>query len=240
MLSIYTTIGPAGVTLILVACMSLYLSLKNLFYLHFVWRDFNRDFLSIERKRGECMRDVCSGSTNPLIAIIRDIVTVHAEHSQDIRAEVAYLFHRNFESVMKSLCYLRLIAVVSPLLGLLGTILGMVTVFKTIAGTAAPDAAILAAGIWEALITTIMGLTVAIPTLMFYYFLMLKFKGFHIEAVEYSYRAIELCSGVKRVEPVEPATATSQAAPSVSRVANTSHGHEHTQDVRRVEGYAHV
>ena len=41
---------------------------------------------------------------------------------------------------------------VSPLLGLLGTILGMVTVFRTIAENSAPNAAQLAAGIWEALI----------------------------------------------------------------------------------------
>ncbi|MEI3479246.1 MAG: MotA/TolQ/ExbB proton channel family protein [Bilophila sp.] len=136
-------------------------------------------------------------SDNPLIAIVRDVVKTHGGHSKDIRAEVAYLFHRNFEGVTKGLCWLRLIAVVSPLLGLLGTILGMVTVFRTIAEHSAPDAAQLAAGIWEALITTIMGLCVAIPMLMFYYYLMLKFKGFHIEAVEHSYRALELCGGAR-------------------------------------------
>ena len=123
------------------------------------------------------MRDVCDKSDNPLIAIIRDVVKTHGGHSEDIRAEVAYLFHRNFEQVTKGLCWLRLISVVSPLLGLLGTILGMVTVFRTIAENSAPNAAQLAAGIWEALITTIMGLCVAIPMLMFYYYLMLKFKA---------------------------------------------------------------
>lgn len=49
----------------------------------------------------------------------------------------------------------------------------------------------LATGIWEALITTIMGLCVSIPSLMVYYFLILRFKGFHIVAVEHSYRALE-------------------------------------------------
>ena len=67
--------------------------------------------------------------------------------------------------------------------------------FQTISQNAAPDAVMLAAGIWEALITTIMGLCVAIPMLTFYYFLLLKFKSFHIEAVEHSYRALELCQG---------------------------------------------
>ena len=193
--SIYATIGPSGVALVFVGCAGLYLALRNLLYLHFVWRDFKRDFLDIEHQEGRCMRDVCDKSDNPLIAIIRDVVKTHGGHSEDIRAEVAYLFHRNFEQVTKGLCWLRLISVVSPLLGLLGTILGMVTVFRTIAENSAPNAAQLAAGIWEALITTIMGLCVAIPMLMFYYYLMLKFKGFHIEAVEHSYRALELCGG---------------------------------------------
>lgn len=199
LVSIYALIGPSGVILIGVACVGLYLALRNLLYLHLVWRDFKRDFLDIETvQEKRAMHDVWSRSDNPLIAIVRDIVKTHGSHSEDIRSEVAYLFHRNFEQVTKALCYLRLISVVSPLLGLLGTILGMVTVFRTISDTVAPNAALLAAGIWEALITTIMGLCVAIPILMFYYYLLLKFKGFHIEAVEHSYRALELCGGARR------------------------------------------
>jgi biopolymer transport protein ExbB len=195
--SLYAMLGPAGVALILVACLSLYLSLKNFLYLYFVRRDFNRNFRDIERQSGERLHEVCARCANPLISIVHDVVTIHAEHSKDIRAEVAYLFHRNFEPVMKGLCYLRLIAVISPLLGLLGTVLGMVTVFKTIAANTVPNPALLAAGIWEALATTILGLSIAIPTLMAYYFLMLQFKGFHIDAVEFSYRAIELCTAGK-------------------------------------------
>ena len=147
--SIYASIGPSGIALVFVGCAGLYLALRNLLYLHFVWRDFKRDFLDIEHQEGRCMRDVCDKSDNPLIAIIRDVVKTHGGHSEDIRAEVAYLFHRNFEQVTKGLCWLRLISVVSPLLGLLGTILGMVTVFRTIAENSAPNAAQLAAGIWE-------------------------------------------------------------------------------------------
>lgn len=197
---IYTLIGPSGVALVILGCVSLYLSLKNVFYLHMVRKDFNRNFDHLERCTRDKIITACEQSNNPLITIIHDIVTIHAGHSEDIRAEVAYLFHRNFESVMQRLCYLRLIAVVSPLLGLLGTILGMVTVFQTIATNTMPDATMMASGIWEALVTTIMGLCVAIPSLMFYYYLSLKFKGFHINAVEYSYRAIELCTGLKRCE----------------------------------------
>lgn len=191
--TLYTSIGPAGCVLVLVGCVGLYIALRTFFYMTFVWRHFQRDFLEVRNQGEGC---VClQKSTNPLIVIVREIVNTHASHSDDIRAEVGYLFHRNFESVSKNLCWLRLVSVVSPLLGLLGTVLGMVQVFQTISRNASPDAAVLAAGIWEALITTVMGLSVAIPILMFYYFLLLKFKSFHIEAIEHSYQALEFCRG---------------------------------------------
>lgn len=189
--AIYESIGPVGCILILVGCAGLYIALRTFFYMTFVWKNFQKDFLEVKNQGESCLR--LQDSNNPLIVIIREIVSTHARHSDDIRAEVGYLFHRNFESVSKSLCWIRLVSMISPLMGLLGTVLGMVDVFKTISQNASPDAAMLASGIWEALITTIMGLTVAIPALMVYYFLMLKFKSFHIEAVEHSYRALEFC-----------------------------------------------
>ncbi len=84
-------------------------------------------------------------------------------------------------AVLKMRKYLRLLLVifsVAPLMGLLGTIFGMIKAFKTVAGTA--DALgrteLLATGIYEALITTAGGLLLAIPTLMAYYFFAAKIE----------------------------------------------------------------
>lgn len=63
------------------------------------------------------------------------------------------------------------IAAITPLLGLLGTVIGMIKVFFTITEVGVGDPAVLAGGISEALITTASGLSVAIPTLIFYRFL---------------------------------------------------------------------
>ena len=60
------------------------------------------------------------------------------------------------------------IASISPLLGLLGTVIGMIKVFAVITAQGVGDPSVLAEGISEALITTAVGLTVAIPSLMFY------------------------------------------------------------------------
>ena len=60
------------------------------------------------------------------------------------------------------------IASITPLLGLLGTVIGMIKVFAVITTQGVGDPGIMAGGISEALITTAAGLTVAIPALMFY------------------------------------------------------------------------
>jgi len=80
----------------------------------------------------------------------------------------------------KSLKGLSTVATISPLLGLLGTVIGMIRAFMQIERHgAAVNPALLAGGIWEALLTTAAGLTVAIPCLMFYNY----FQG-RIEYVE--------------------------------------------------------
>jgi biopolymer transport protein ExbB len=63
------------------------------------------------------------------------------------------------------------IAAVSPLLGLLGTVIGMVKVFAAITAHGVGDPTVLAGGISEALITTAAGLSVAIPSLIGYRYL---------------------------------------------------------------------
>ena len=61
-----------------------------------------------------------------------------------------------------------LLVAAAPLLGLLGTVFGMIGLFLGLLEHGAGDAALLAGGIGEALITTAAGLCVAIPSLMFY------------------------------------------------------------------------
>ena len=73
----------------------------------------------------------------------------------------------------RSLRPLSIIATVSPLLGLLGTVYGMIDAFeKTSSSGGTAKTAMLATGIYEALVTTAAGLTIAIPVLLLYQFLL--------------------------------------------------------------------
>ncbi|WP_289185600.1 MotA/TolQ/ExbB proton channel family protein [uncultured Parasutterella sp.] len=202
---IYDLIGCTGVVLFIVGIAAVYITVWNIIYLRGVLRSFKQRFRGMENTTAERIRRAYGKSTNPLICIVRDVVTTHAAHSEDIRAEVAYLFHKNFKLVNNALTWLKLIAAVSPLLGLLGTVLGMVRVFRAIAENVSPDPTMLAAGIWTALVTTVMGLVVAIPALMAYYYLTLRIKELRIEAVEYSYRSLESARAAAKYEAEQAA-----------------------------------
>lgn len=80
------------------------------------------------------------------------------------REETARVAKREIASARVGLGALELIASIAPLLGLLGTVLGMIAAFQALqaAGSRA-DPALLAGGIWEALLTTAAGMAVAIP-----------------------------------------------------------------------------
>ena len=65
--------------------------------------------------------------------------------------------------IERGLSWLGLIATITPLIGLTGTVIGMIKAFMVIAKSTSVNPSMLASGIWEALITTAAGLLVAIP-----------------------------------------------------------------------------
>lgn len=80
------------------------------------------------------------------------------------RDDVLRVARRELNTARSGLRALELIATIAPLLGLLGTVLGMITAFQALQTTGAQaDPTILAGGIWEALLTTAAGMAVAIP-----------------------------------------------------------------------------
>ncbi len=81
-----------------------------------------------------------------------------------LEAELNWRGSNEVAGMNRHIRLLELIAMVSPLLGLLGTVLGMIQSFQELAlAEGAANAALLAGGIWQALLTTAAGLIVAIP-----------------------------------------------------------------------------
>ena len=87
------------------------------------------------------------------------------------------------------------IAAITPLLGLLGTVVGMISVFTTITNLGVGNPAELAGGISQALITTAAGLSVAIPSLIFYRHFRGKVESLTIQMEQEAVKLVEVLHG---------------------------------------------
>ena len=95
------------------------------------------------------------------------------------------------------------IAVISPLLGLLGTVIGMVKVFAAITTHGVGNPGVLAGGISEALITTAAGLTVAIPSLIGYRYLRGRVDALVVRMEKEAMKFLEALLQHQRTEVIE-------------------------------------
>jgi biopolymer transport protein ExbB len=112
----------------------------------------------------------------PQQELLRIALTPQSVQQRDDRLYAALLEQRN--TLERWLGAIAMTAAVSPLLGLLGTVSGMITTFKLMTLFGAGDASSVSAGISEALVTTELGLVVAIPALLAHALLSRKVKNY--------------------------------------------------------------
>ena len=117
-------------------------------------------------------------------------------HSREVMKEAIQDTGRQVVAALERyLNTLGTIAAVTPLLGLLGTVLGMIKVFGVIMEAGVGNPGVLAGGISQALITTAAGLSVAIPALMFYRYFNNRVDKIVIAMEEQALRLIEVMQG---------------------------------------------
>ena len=90
------------------------------------------------------------------------------------------------------------IAAVSPLLGLLGTVMGMIKVFAEIMAQGTGNASVLAGGISEALVTTAAGLAVAIPSLVMHRYFVGRIDSIVVELEQETIKLVDALHGEER------------------------------------------
>lgn len=104
----------------------------------------------------------------PLAEVLITVVMSRKLSREEADTLVEGAGRRSAHAISKGVLALEVIAAISPLLGLLGTVTGMYTVFNTIAQVGAGEVHKLSGGISEALVTTIAGLIVGIPAYVAY------------------------------------------------------------------------
>lgn len=152
--------------LLVVSLVMFYLVVKKLVEMH--------DFTRGDRPVMECLESIGKPDFTAApwqMEIIREFFTKRTFNDDLDRSILEVLRLRQVRFIMGSIKSIAILASVAPLLGLLGTVTGMITTFMVIAISGTGDAKALASGISEALITTQTGLVVAVPGLFLANFL---------------------------------------------------------------------
>ena len=110
-------------------------------------------------------------NSSPLGRVLASVVASRDLDRESMKASVEDVGRHVVHELGRYLDTLGTIAAITPLLGLLGTVIGMIKVFAVITAQGVGEPRVLAGGISEALITTAAGLTVAIPSLLSHRFL---------------------------------------------------------------------
>jgi biopolymer transport protein ExbB len=110
----------------------------------------------------------CDDEPGPLANVLSSGFS-HVEEGYDVIEEaISTAADLETEKLVQKLTWLSVVGNLAPMLGLLGTVQGMIAAFGTLA-SGAPDIGVLAMNISQALFTTAAGLTVAVPCVAFYY-----------------------------------------------------------------------
>lgn len=181
--------GPLMFLIILCSVIALAIMLERLWHLRRAKINTEEFMENISKtlKRNKIMDaiDVCNATPGPIAHILKAGIMKHDRARIEIKEAIGDAGLHEVPRLERNLSALATIAHITPLLGLLGTVTGMVKSFQVIEQKAIALVPVnpgdLAGGIWEALITTVAGLAVAIPTYVAYNFLVSKVGGFVLE-----------------------------------------------------------
>ncbi|OQY40535.1 MAG: flagellar motor protein MotA [Spirochaetaceae bacterium 4572_7] len=136
---------------------------------------FSRVKSAIEKKHFDEALSICDTNESPLSSLMKSGIN-HRDFPKHMQKEILQeKANQEVPALEKHLSSLGTISHISPLLGLLGTVVGNISSFGLLGGSlAVSDPGVLATGISQALVTTAAGLIVSIPAVIFYNYLVSK------------------------------------------------------------------
>ncbi len=173
--------GPVMFALVLLSITSLAISLERLVLVRATKRRMDAFKIRIQGvlKFGhlEEVEAKAKESPNPLARIFMAGLAMRGTGPERVREAVQVQGEKEARRLHQHIDVLATVVAGAPLLGFLGTVLGMIKAFQqieTLGGNV--NAAVLAGGIWEAMLTTAAGLTVAVPTLFAHNYIVARIR----------------------------------------------------------------
>jgi biopolymer transport protein ExbB len=179
MLDLVVKAGPVMYPIILCSIVAFAIVIERIYHLHRAKIDTRKfmDEIANVLRRNKIMEaiEICDKTPGPIAHILKAGILKHDRPKHEIKEAIEEAGLYEVPRMEKNLTALSTIAHISPLLGLLGTVVGMVGCFQVIQQKSTSLNPVspgdLAGGIWQALITTVAGLVVAIPVYVAYNYL---------------------------------------------------------------------
>jgi biopolymer transport protein ExbB len=148
----------------------------------------------------EFAKNVCSKYKGAL----PNLISIALENSNEPKAHIRELLEdqgrQDIRLLERGLNVLETIAAIAPLMGLLGTVLGMIQVFAVIKNQGIGQTAALSGGISEALLTTVTGLFIGIPVLIAFNYFTSKSEDLILDIEKYANNLVQKIHYLKSVE----------------------------------------
>ena len=194
--------GPIMGLIILCSIMAFAVFMERMWYLRNAKIDTNEFMQEISNKvkKSKVMEavDMCNTTKGPIARILKSGIMKYDKPRADMKEAIEDAGVHEVPLLEKNLGVLATIAHIAPLLGLLGTVVGMLKAFQVIEVKAMSMVPVnpgdLAGGIWEALITTVAGLSIAIPTYVAYNYLVSRVNNFVLDMEKSATELVNLLS----------------------------------------------
>jgi len=129
-----------------------------------IWRWFG--LTSDSRRVAAQLKSDAASTDNPLGRVLSAYESNSSADSETIELKLSEAALKEMPGLTKGLLFIKVVSAVAPLMGLLGTVTGMIKTFQVITLYGAGDPKMMAGGISQALMTTVLGLCVAIPMVL--------------------------------------------------------------------------
>jgi len=148
----------------------------------------------------EFAKNICTKYKGPL----PNLINIALDNSESPKADIRELLEdqgrQDIRGLETGLGLLETIAAIAPLMGLLGTVLGMIQVFAVIKDQGVGQTAALSGGISEALLTTVVGLFIGIPVLMAYNYFTSKSENLILDIEKHANTLVQKIHTMKNLD----------------------------------------
>ena len=205
MIDLFLKGGPIMYLLLICSVVGFYLSIQKFLFLKI--NSVNYDLVLEKVKaqlitigKEQTIRDLLTQRKTSL-KIVSKVIKVSDMSKDDIEEQIKQSTFKEMPRLERNMSILSSIITVAPILGLLGTVLGLMDIFQVISGGGIGDSAALSLGIAEALITTVTGLGIAVPLIFVYQYLSHEIDLFIMKTDRMVSEVLLFCRSQSAIKP---------------------------------------